>query len=131
MRRLFIFLFLFIISFFANAQTQLDLNISSKQKFISAETRLDSVYNCILIEYKSNPLFISNLKASQEMWLKLRDLELKVMYPEEPEKVYGSVFPMCINLYLANLTNERINHLLIWLNGTEEGDVCAGSIKMK
>jgi len=129
MRKVFIVFFSLFISFILNAQTQLDLNISSKRDLITAEAKLDSVYKCILTEYKLHPTFIANLKASQETWLKLRELDLKVMYPDESGKNNGSVYPMCINLYLAKQTNDRVNHLLLWLNKTDEEDVCAGSIK--
>jgi hypothetical protein len=53
------------------------------------------------------------------------------MDTEREEGYYGSVHPMCVAMYLTQLTEERIKILRIWLDGIEEGDVCCGSVKSK
>jgi hypothetical protein len=38
---------------------------------------------------------------------------------------------MCRCLALADLTNQRVEQLQRWIDGTEEGDVRAGSVRAK
>jgi len=52
-----------------------------------------------------------------------------VKFPKREYGYYGSVQPMCWSEYLTQLTKERISTLKIWLNGTQEGDSCSGSVK--
>jgi uncharacterized protein YecT (DUF1311 family) len=65
------------------------------------------------------------------LWIQFRDAEMKMKYPEREDGYYGSVYPMCWSMYLTQLTTERITTLKQWLDGTEEGDVCAGSVRIK
>jgi uncharacterized protein YecT (DUF1311 family) len=84
-----------------------------------------------LKEYKSDTEFIKNLKASQIIWIKFRDSEMKVKFPDREVGYYGSIQPVCRYSYLEKLTKIRTNDLKVWLTGIEEGDVCSGSVKMK
>jgi uncharacterized protein YecT (DUF1311 family) len=118
-------------SFIVLGQTQAELTDDSNKRLKKVEAELTSVYNKILTSYSDDKEFIKNLKESQELWTKFRTTELKVMYPDREPGYYGSVHQMCINDYLAELTNDRIKRLRIWLTGTVEGDVCSGSIKVK
>ena len=54
---------------------------------------------------------------------------MKAMFPDREPGYYGSVQPMCWYTYMTQLTRERIKTLNVWLTGTIEGDVCAGSVK--
>jgi uncharacterized protein YecT (DUF1311 family) len=76
-------------------------------------------------------IFIKNLKSSQRIWITFRDAELKMKYPEREPGWYGSIHPMCVSSYLAELTNERIKTLKEWIEGIEEGESCGGSIRLK
>jgi uncharacterized protein YecT (DUF1311 family) len=118
-------------SFFVLGQTQAQLTIDSNKRLKKAEIELTSIYNKILTIYSDDKEFIKNLKESQDLWNKFRSTELKVMFPDRKLGYYGSVQQMCINDYLAELTNDRIKRLQTWLMGTVQGDVCSGSIKMK
>ena len=71
------------------------------------------------------------MKASQRIWITFREAELKVKYPENELENYGSVYQMCVSLYLEKLTRERIMTLKNWVDRIEEGDVCIGSVQMK
>jgi uncharacterized protein YecT (DUF1311 family) len=72
------------------------------------------------------------LKVAQNAWIKFRDAEMNALFPEDNKSVeYGSVFSMCWNNALTDLTKQRIKKLKVWLNGIEEGDACSGSIKIK
>jgi uncharacterized protein YecT (DUF1311 family) len=124
-------IFIGLISLTGFSQTQGDLNNEAQESYKKADKDLNDIYNAILCEYKSDTIFIKNLKASQRIWITFRDAELKVKYPNTDVRQYGTVYPMCVSIYLERLTRERIKTLKEWIDGIEEGDVCIGSVKMK
>jgi uncharacterized protein YecT (DUF1311 family) len=113
------------------AQTQSNLNKEHSDSLQKADKELNEIYKKILSEYKSDSLFVNNLKVSQRIWITFRDAELKMKYPDREPGYYGIVHPMCISMYLEYLTRERIKTLSVWLDGIEEGDACNGSVKIK
>ncbi len=120
---------------FDRASTQVEMNSCAGKEYAAADAELNRVYGGILEKYKEDPKFIAKLRASQRAWLKYRDAEFEAKFPHGDERksthYYGSVFPMCAAQYRAQLTRERIVKLREWLDGTEEGDVCAGSVHRK
>ena len=120
-----------IFSFNVISQTQGEMNAEKEKSYKSSDKKLNAVYQAILEEYKNDTIFIEALRLSQRNWIKFRDSELKMKYPErETDGYYGSVYPMCEAIYLNELTKSRIKTLKTWLEGIEEGDVCSGSVKM-
>ena len=113
------------------AQTQLEMNQQANDSYKKVNKELNEIYKQILIEYKTDTVFVKNLKSSQRIWITFRDAELKVKYPERETEYYGSIHPVCVANYLEKLTRERINTLKVWITGIEEGDCCSGSVKMK
>ena len=92
------------------------------------EGELNQVFSKVLTVYKSDVEFVKNIKESQDLWIKFRAAELKAKFPEGRE--YGSVYAMCVNDFLTEMTNARITTLKLWLKGTYEGDVCSGSVRI-
>ncbi len=129
MRRIITLLFFSSICVFGFAQTQVEMNDEAQENYIKADKELNQVYQQILKEYKDDKVFINKLKIAQRSWIKFRDADMEAMYPDEAEQ--GSVFPACWFMALESLTKERTEKLRIWLDGIEEGDVCAGSVKFK
>lgn len=113
------------------AQSQADMNASSSKDLQKADRELNAVYQQILTEYKADTAFIRCLKISQRLWIQLRDSEMETMFPNREPGYYGSVLPMCMSNYKTTLTLDRIKHLEQWIKGTEEGDVCSGSVKIR
>jgi len=113
------------------AQTQLEMNQQANDSYRKVNKELNEIYKQILTEYKTDTVFIKNLKSSQRIWITFRDAELKVKYPERETEYYGSIHPVCVANYLEKLTRERINTLKVWITGIEEGDCCSGSVKME
>jgi len=113
--------------------TQGAMNADAAKNFQGMDEKLEEIYQQILSAYKDDMQFIEKLKKSQELWINLRDAQVAMMFPkaEEDFRYYGSVYPMCRASYLAQLTEERIKTLQLWSDGIEEGDVCAGSVKLK
>ncbi len=111
------------------SQTQVEMDLKAAGQYKKADKELNVVYQKILKEYASQPVFVKKFKAAQRIWLQLRDAELAAKFPNPND--YGSVEPMCEALYLESLTKERTKFLNVWLNGIPEGDVCSGSVKIK
>ena len=124
------FFFCTIMSF-CYSQSQSDMNVKASTNFQKAEAELNTVYKKILKEYKSDTVFIINLKKAQQIWIQFRNAEMNAKFPNKEPGYYGSVLPLCWNSYKQELTEERIKKLKIWLTGIEEGDTCSGSVKMK
>ena len=118
-------------SFKGNSQTQAEMNTDLQESYNSSDEELNAVYQAIIREYKNDTIFLKALRFSQRNWIKFRDSELKMKYPERKIRgYYGSVYPMCEASYLDELTKDRIKTLKVWLDGIEEGDVCSGSVKI-
>jgi uncharacterized protein YecT (DUF1311 family) len=113
------------------AQTQLELNDIQRKNYVAADSELNLTYQRILTEYKDDTAFTKSLIASEKIWIKFRDAEMKMKYPDREPGYYGTIQPMCWSMYLTQLTLERTATLKQWLEGTEEGDVCAGSVKAR
>ncbi len=127
-----ILLFVVIVSGLnALSQTQGKMNSDAGDSLHAADKELNEVYRKILTGYSNDTLFIKNLKISQKLWIQFRDAEMNMKYPERKVGYYGSVLPMCWAIYKEQLTRDRTKTLKQWLDGIEEGDVCAGSVKKK
>lgn len=113
--------------------SQAGLNACAADEFTKADQQLNKVWKAILVKYKDQPVFLEKLKASQKLWLQFRDAEVAAHFPvgkgEDAATQYGSVYPMCVSQAQTELTQQRTQQLQAWLKGTQEGDVCAGSIK--
>ncbi len=131
MRTFIITLVLCISANFSFAQTQLEMNTEAENSYLKADKELNSTYTEILKAYKSDTAFIKNLKTAQNIWIKFRDAEMKMKYPDREPGYYGSIQPVCWYNYLEELTKKRTKELKIWLKGIEEGDSCSGSVKTK
>jgi len=131
MRTFIIALVLCISTNFGFAQTQVKMNTEAGNSFLKVDKELNSTYNEILKEYKSDTVFIKNLKTAQNIWIKFRDAEMEMKYPDREPGYYGSIQPVCRYSYLEELTKKRTKELKVWLTGIEEGDCCSGSVKMK
>jgi uncharacterized protein YecT (DUF1311 family) len=113
------------------AQSQSKLNSDAALGFKKSDGDLNSIYRQILEEYKVDTVFISNLKKAQRLWLQFRDAQLAMRYPKRHKGDEGTVQQMCEWQYLKSLTDQRVQTLREWLDGVEEGDVCAGSVRIK
>ncbi|HCI69335.1 MAG TPA: DUF1311 domain-containing protein [Balneola sp.] len=112
------------------AQTQLEMNAAALEEFQQSEQKMDSVFTTILEKYHDQSEFLSQLKKAQEVWLKFRDAHVESLFPEPDKRFYGSAYSFCASSALLELNKQRIEQLMVWLKGSEEGDICSGSIKM-
>ncbi|RYY41216.1 MAG: DUF1311 domain-containing protein [Chitinophagaceae bacterium] len=127
---------LFALAFFFQAavsigQTQAELNATALKEYREADRQLNAAYKAVLQRYKQDAVFIKNLKAAQLQWIRFRDAEMKMKYPDRPRGYYGSVQPMCWSAYITHLTQQRLQTLKQWIDGVAEGDACAGSVRVR
>lgn len=116
----------------AAAKTQSEMNACAGTDFQTADKELNRTYQAVLKKYADDPSFITKLRVSQRAWLKFREAELDAMFPHSAEaNYYGSVYPQCRAGRLTKMVTERTRELREWLDGVEEGETCAGSIKTK
>lgn len=113
------------------AQTQDEMNSAACAEQQKAEERLESVYAEVLGKYSADRVFIKSLKQSQKAWLAYRDAQIRTLYPRRDPGEYGSVYPMCRCNSVTEMTEARTSELRQWTEGSEEGDVCAGSRALK
>ena len=111
-----------------NATTQADLTACAANDLKRAEDELNAIYQQLIKKAAGHAVTLNKIKAAQRAWLVFRDAQMASFYSaEDKQKEYGSVFPMCADLLLADLTRERTKMLKEMLNSVE-GDVCASGI---
>jgi len=92
---------------------------------------MNDAYAKILREYANDQEFITKIRAAQQAWLTFRNAEMEALYPRADKQAeYGTVYPMCRCLELQSLTEERTKQLRRWLDGTKEGELCSGSLRV-
>src|SRR5262249_7837366 len=116
----------------AIAQTQAELTEQACSKFKKADSELNRVYEQILTANAGDAKLVKALREAQRAWIVFRDAHLRSIYPDPDPMAYGSVNPMCRCGVLEQLTIQRSKQLReLWIDGTVEGDVCAGSSPIK
>ena len=116
----------------STAKTQSEMNTCSGIDFQTADRELNKTYQAVLKKYADDPAFITKLRASQLAWLKFREAELDATFPHAGKaSYYGTSYPLCRAGKLTKLVTERTRQLREWLDGVEEGETCAGSVKRK
>jgi len=110
------------------AQTQADLTKCGGEDYKNADVELNRTYQQLLKKAAGDPIAVEKIKASQKAWVAYRDAQIAALYPaEDKQREYGTVFPMCADLALADLTRERTKTLKHMLKPME-GDVCDGGL---
>jgi len=119
-------------SCYDTANNQFELNECAAGEFKKADDELNRVYRQIQKRNAKDPVFLDRLKAAQRAWISFRDAELEAIFPDPEKQVaYGSAYPMCYAHWMKKITSQRTQQLERWLVGTEEGDVCTGSLPVK
>lgn len=114
----------------AFAQTQMEINMEAHQEFLKADSPLNDVYQKILIKYQDDSAFIANTQITQRIWIKFRDAQMTMMFPEWEYGYYGSMHPMCWSFYKKELTEQRTTTLKLWTESEEE-EHCGGTPRTK
>ncbi len=108
-----------------NAKTQADLTQCAGSDLKIVDDELNATYQQLLKKAAANPIAVRKIKTAQRAWVAFRDAQMAAFYPaEDKQGEYGTVFPMCADLLLADLTRQRVKMLKEMLDPVE-GDVCA------
>lgn len=114
------------------SQTQSRMKSDACNGYQTADAEMNRLYRQVLRVYKSDPVFVRKLRVAQRAWIEFRNAHLESLYPKRNKlSAYGSANPLCRCAVLAELTDERLKSLKKWVSGIEEGDVCAGSIRLR
>ena len=121
-------LFLLVFSLYCNSQDY-------KLEYQKAQVKLESLNKELHSIYKKNPAFLRALDENIKAWNWYKQTQFDLQFPNadtaaNPKATYGSIYPTCANHILLDLTNKRIESLQPWLKGVNEGELCAGSIKI-
>ncbi len=114
------------------AQDQYETAMKINKDLAKADGEMTRIYSQIIKEYAHDKEFIEKMKTAQRAWIRFRDAHLEALYPaKDKQSEYGSSYPSCYAMGILQLTRERIDHLMLWKEGVDEGNVCAGSVKFK
>ena len=90
------------------------MNATAAKRYKTADSSLNAVYKKVKREYQSDTNFIESLKTAQLAWIKLRDAEVQMRYPEKDKRTqYGSVYPVCYYTLMQELTEARTKNLML------------------
>lgn len=128
-RCLSVFFFLLVFCF-ASGQSIQDVKLRVRNNYESAVKSLDAVTNQIVKASADDSAFVSALLQSHKSWEILVDSKVSMKYPYGPGG-YGSSYGLCYYGFKTELVNRRIAELRPWIEGMEEGDICAGSVPNK
>ena len=94
----------------------------------NSEKEINRLIIQISNKYVEQDEFLVALDSSQAAWIKSRDANLHLIYPDE-DKVfnYGSVYRLCSAVYFLEENKKRITFLQEWLTSPVEGETCSGS----
>ncbi len=110
------------------AQTQGDLTECGSSDYKAANDELNKTYQQLLSKASWDPVAVRKIRASQQAWIAFRDAQIAALYPaEDKQREYGTVYSMCANLALADLTRQRTKMLKEMLSPVG-GDVCSGGL---
>lgn len=112
------------------AQTQLQLNEEACGEYRKVDAEMNRVYGLIVRNYRGDTVFLTAMRKAQLAWIRYRDAHVESTFPGDRAQ-YGSINLMCRCAELAEITKARTQVLNRWIEGIDEGDVCAGSVKVK
>ena len=116
----------------ARAPTQSEMTEEAVTNYEELDEIHQAIYDEILLIYQDDKEFIEYLRKSQRAWIKFRDAHILMTWPalETKSRRLGTAERMSVPNHLATLTQARIDELLKWRRGLEEGFVDAGTIKL-
>jgi uncharacterized protein YecT (DUF1311 family) len=121
-----------LIAVLAQAQTQAELTGQACKELKEADEELNRVYRQIAEASAADVAFAKALRDAQRAWIAFRRAQVKSIFPDPDPAAYGSANPMCRCAVLQQLTLARTEQLRKrWIEGSAEGDLCAGSSRVK
>lgn len=121
------FSLIFAVLAFQSAFAETDGNTCEEYQRIDKD--LNRIYNKVLAEYSLDEAFIKKFIASQAAWESYRDSYVESLFPDTNDK--SSTLEQCRCTEKSDLTKDRIDQIIVWLEGSdpEEPSECSGSVK--
>ena len=98
---------------------------------IISNPEMDSIIEIIRYHYREDEEFLLKLENAQSEWRASVWADIDMRFPKSDKREYGSIYRTCIQLLLDDAINLRLQYLNLWIEGVEEGSVCAGSILVR
>jgi uncharacterized protein YecT (DUF1311 family) len=118
MERVLLVLLLLIYSSTTYSQTRFEMHKDVSKIYKQADKKLNSVYQQILKRYKAKETYIKNIKKAQRLWIKFRDAQFELNFPETHGYYNRNTLTDSQAVYLTQLTNERTKTLMEILDPT-------------
>ena len=100
------------------AVAQPELNACAAGEAARVDAELNRVYRELLSKNGDDPAALEKIKKAQRAWVAFRDAYVEAMFPAEDKQAeYGSMYPMEVDLILANLTRRQIDALKDLIKG--------------
>ena len=90
------------------ATSQRAINACANEDARRSDADLNEVYQKLLSAVASQPDFVKKITTAERTWIAYRDAYIDAMYPARDKQVmYGSIFPMEVDLLRAKLTRQQ------------------------
>ena len=96
------------------------------------QAKLKATLAEIRVLYREDHEFLAAFDTAQKKWEEYCRAMLEARFPAKNKREeYGSVYDLAIAGVRIGMLDDRIKELSLWTEGTEEGDVSKGSVKLK
>lgn len=94
------------------ATTQTAMHVCANEEAQPVDTELNDIYQRLLSANGNQSDVVERIRAMQRAWITYRDAYMEAMYPAKKKQVvYGSSFPIDVDLVRAKLTREQTSAL--------------------
>ena len=94
---------------------QIELNACARDEFESADAALNAAWKQLIAALEGDASSLKQTRAAQRAWLAFRDAEVAAHFPlqdgEDPNVMYGSMYPMSLHGVTTALTRQRTEQL--------------------
>lgn len=104
--------------------SQSEMNACSCSEAYKEDQKLNQLYQTLLKQHADDPILIKKMKAAERAWIRYRDAQLEMHFPDPDKRNYGSVFRMCQCTVESSLTEARYKELKEWSDEVTNGDIC-------
>lgn len=112
----------------ARVPSQTEMTMEAVADYNETEKMHQQIYDEIIAIYGKDSETVEFLRRSQRAWIAFREAQIRAIWPEiETGERMGTAERMCVPIELEIITRQRIQQLLTWRNGIEEGDVGSGT----
>jgi uncharacterized protein YecT (DUF1311 family) len=121
MRKLFLLLYTLLFITVSFTQTNREIIEDAHTTYTKANKKLNKVYKQLFVTHKSDAIFIKNLRNAQRLWIRFRDAQFEMNFPESKGHYNTNTLKDAQAVFLTKLTEERTKTLSEILDPTSVG----------